>query len=108
MEMLHSAVGGEVAITNPNYVPPIEEEDEEICPNCGEWWDGYYCECCGYDPDNEDECCDCDECDGECGHSCCECENEDGLSDKDIDRILETLGVPKALYDLVRQELGLL
>ena len=104
--MFHSAVGGAVApISNPNYVAPTEDEH---CPNCGEEWDGCYCECCGYDPDNEDECCDCDECDCECGHSCCKCECEDGLSDKDIDHILETLGVPRAFYDLVRQELGLL
>lgn len=104
--MLHSAVGGAVApISNPNYVAPTEDEH---CPNCGEEWGGCYCDCCDYDPYLEDECCDCDECDCECGHSCCKCEDEGGLSDKDIDRIIETLGVPRALYDLVRQELGLL
>lgn len=29
------------------------DEPDELCPNCGEPWDGIYCENCGY-PDNED------------------------------------------------------
>ena len=110
MEMLHSAVGGDVAITNPNYigVPPIEEEDEEICPNCGEWWDGCYCECCGYDPDNEDECCGCDECDCECGHSCCNCEDEDeSVTAEDVDEFAKDLGLPSYWADWAKRVLGL-
>ena len=56
--------GGAVApITNPNYVAPVEceDEDEIYCPYCGEPYDGDYCEHCGYDPneDFEDECEDC-------------------------------------------------
>ena len=98
MEMLHSAVGGAVApISNPNYEPPH---------SCGCSCD--YCDCnvCGGCEDEEEEEYPCEDCEGECEG----CDNycEDGLSDKDIDRIIEALGVPKALYDLVRQELGLL
>lgn len=110
MEMLHSAVGGEVAITNPNYigVPPIEEEDEEICPNCGEWWDGYYCPNCGYDPDNEDECCDCDECDCCCGCHSDDCEDEDnGVTAKDVDEFAKDLGLPPVWADWAKRVLDL-
>jgi hypothetical protein len=106
MEMLHSAVGGEVAITNPNYigVPPVEDEDEdEICPNCGAWWDGYYCENCGYDPDNEDECCGCDECDCECGHSCCKCEDEDEVDPASaFIQWLEQMGAPLDIISVAK------
>lgn len=110
MEMLHSAVGGDVAITNPNYigVPPIEEEDEEICPNCGEWWDGYYCPVCGYDPDNEDECCDCDECDCCCGCHSDDCEDEEddiptpSASNEDFIKWLMEQVDPQHIVDLAQ------
>ncbi len=84
-----SAMADNAPISNPNYVPPH---------SCGCSCD--YCDCnvCG---GCEDE----DDCEGECEG----CDNycEDGLSGKDIDHILERLGVPRTLYDLVRQELGL-
>jgi hypothetical protein len=93
MRGLRSAMGeSNPPIDNPNYTAP-----------CGRCCD---CDC---DPAYDDECEDC-----ECGcaedeeDDPCEDECEDGLSEADIDRIIETLGVPKALYDLVRQELGLL
>jgi hypothetical protein len=94
MDML-SAVADNAPISNPNYEPPH---------SCGCSCD--YCDCnvCGGCEDEEDD--PCEDCEGEyegCGNYC-----EDGLSEKDIDRILERLGVPKTLYDLVRQELGLL
>lgn len=102
MEMLRNMMGGKVApITNPNYigVPPIEEEDEEICPNCGEWWDGYYCPNCGYDPDNEDECCD--ECDCCCG---CHCEDEEEEVDPGSAFIqwLEQMGAPLDIISVAK------
>lgn len=110
MEMLHSAVGGAVApISNPNYIAPTEDEDE-TCPNCGEVWDGCYCDCCGYDPDYEDECCDCDECDCECGHSCCKCECEDepcGVCADDVDKFANAIGLPKIMVDELKKILGL-
>lgn len=76
MEMLHSAAGGEVAITNPNYigVPPIEDEDEIYCPICDEPYDGEYCEHCGYDPNTDDCECECDCC---CGCHSDDCEDEE-------------------------------
>ena len=107
MEMLHRMVGGgNTAITNPNYigVPPIEDEDE-ICPNCGESYDGYYCECCGYDPDTDD-------CEGECD-CCCGChsaEDEDEtaeLSASDVDRITKEYGLPPAWAELAKALWGL-
>lgn len=67
MRGLKQAVGVDNPITNPNYVgvPPIEDEDE-ICPNCGEPYDGCYCENCDTDS-CEDECdCCCGCCSGEC------------------------------------------
>lgn len=110
MEMLRNMMGGEVAsITNPNYigVPPIEDE-EIYCPNCDEPYDGEYCENCGYDPDNEDECCDCDECDCECGHSCCKCEDEDdGVTAEDVDEFAKDLGLPSVWADWAKRVLGL-
>lgn len=64
-------------------------DDDGICYGCG------VCE-------DEDE--PCEDCEDE---DCDECEDEDGLSETDIDRIVEALGIPKTLVDLVRQELGL-
>ena len=105
MEMLHSAVGGEVAITNPNYigVPPIEDI---YCPNCDEPYDGEYCENCGYDP-NEGECCD--ECDCCCGcHSDdCEDEEDDGVTAEDVDEFAKDLGLPSYWADWAKRVLGL-
>ena len=102
--------GGAVApITNPNYVAPaeVEDEDEIYCPYCGEPYDGYYCENCGYDPDCEDECEDCEYCDGECGHSCCrECEG-DGITAEDVDEFTKAMGLPSVWADRVKQMLGL-
>lgn len=109
MEMLRNMMGGKVApISNPNYigVPPIEEEDEEICPNCGEWWDGYYCPNCGYDPDNEDEGCDCDECDCCCGCHSNDCEDE-SVTAEDVDEFAKEFGLPKPWVDMMKQVLGL-
>jgi hypothetical protein len=60
-------------------------DDDGICYGCG------VCE-------DEDE--PCEDCEGEC-------EDEDGLSEIDIDRIAEAVGIPKTLVDLIRQELGL-
>ena len=58
MAMLHKVIGGEVAITNPNYigVPPIEDKDEIFCPICDEPYD-CECDCCCSDDceDEEDE-----------------------------------------------------
>lgn len=108
--MLHSAVGGAVApISNPNYIAPTEDEGK-YCPNCGEVWDGCYCDCCDYDPYLEDECCDC-----ECGHSCCKCEDEggldshslDGLTADEIDHITASYSLPKAWATVMKQILGL-
>lgn len=77
LEMMRSMMGGAVApIDNPNYDPcndcphwksnneceigyDCEDEDEDICPECGatydEGWCGDYCECWGYNYDDEDE-----------------------------------------------------
>lgn len=99
--------GGAVApITNPNYVAPVEceDEDEIYCPYCGEPYDGEYCENCGYDP-NEDYEDECEDCDGECGHSCCrECE---GITAEDVDEFTKAMGLPSAWADKVKQILGL-
>jgi hypothetical protein len=86
MDML-SSVADNAPISNPNYVPPH---------SCGCSCD--YCDCnvCGGCEDEEDD--PCEDCGGEC---------EDGLSDEDIDRILEAFGLPRDLYDMVRQKLGL-
>ena len=96
-----------IPISNPNYAPPCglmscdhcncdrcpcDEEGEDECPSCGATypdWDGEHCDDCGYGYEDEDD------------------HREDGLSGRDIDRILETLGVPRTLYDLVKKELGL-
>ena len=58
LEMMRSMMGGAVApIDNPNYVgvPPIEDDEYEICPVCDNYWDGCYCEHCGYPDTEEDE-----------------------------------------------------
>jgi hypothetical protein len=79
LEML-SAIADNAPIDNPNYVPPHscgcscdyctcnvcggcedeeEEEDVDICPECGadydEGWDGESCTNCGYGEEDEDE-----------------------------------------------------
>jgi hypothetical protein len=61
LEMMRSMMGGAVApISNPNYIPPadLEDEDEDICPECGatydEGWDGEVCDSCGYGCEDED------------------------------------------------------
>lgn len=102
MEMLHSAVGGEVAITNPNYigVPPVEDEDE-ICPICDEPYDGYYCENCGYDPDTDDCECECDCC---CGCHSDDCEDEEEEVDPGSAFIewLEQMGAPLDIISVAK------
>lgn len=62
LEMMRSVMGGAVApISNPNYTAPadLEDEDEDICPECGatydEGWDGEICDNCGYGCEDEDE-----------------------------------------------------
>ena len=62
MEMMRSMMGDAVApISNPNYTAPadLEDEDEDICPECGatydEGWDGEICDNCGYGCEDEDE-----------------------------------------------------
>lgn len=62
LEMMRSMMGDAVApIDNPNYTAPadLEDEDEDICPECGanydEGWDGEICDNCGYGCEDEDE-----------------------------------------------------
>lgn len=62
LEMMRSMMGGAVApIDNPNYTTPadLEDEDEDICPECGatydEGWNGEVCDNCGYGCEDEDE-----------------------------------------------------
>ena len=62
LEMMRSMMGGAVApIDNPNYTAPadLEDEDEDICPECGatydEGWNGEVCDNCGYGCGDEDE-----------------------------------------------------
>lgn len=62
LEMMRSMMGGAVApIDNPNYTAPadLEDEDEDICPECGatydEGWNGEVCDNCGYGCEDEDE-----------------------------------------------------
>ena len=62
LEMMRSMMGGAVApINNPNYTAPadLEDEDEDICPECGatydEGWNGEVCDNCGYGCEDEDE-----------------------------------------------------
>ena len=62
LEMMRSVMGGAVApISNPNYTAPadLEDEDEDICPECGatydEGWDGEICDNCGYGCEDENE-----------------------------------------------------
>lgn len=118
MAMLKGECGAVTPISNPNYTPPCgpmscdhcnydhcpcDDEDEvEYCPVCDcELDEDGYCDNCGYPDEDEDEDED-EDIRSECGDYC-----EDGLSEKDIDRILDALGIPKTLYDLVRRELGL-
>jgi hypothetical protein len=60
LEMMRSMMGGAVApIDNPNYIAPadLEDEDEDVCPECGatydEGWDGEVCDSCGYGCEDE-------------------------------------------------------
>lgn len=62
LEMMRSMMDGAVApINNPNYTAPtdLEDEDEDICPECGatydEGWNGEVCDNCGYGCEGEDE-----------------------------------------------------
>ena len=62
LEMMQAMMGGAVApIDNPNYIAPadLEDEDEDVCPECGatydEGWDGEVCDSCGYGCEDEDE-----------------------------------------------------
>ena len=62
LEMMQAMMGGTVApIDNPNYIAPadLEDEDEDICPECGatydEGWDGEVCDSCGYGCEDEEE-----------------------------------------------------
>ena len=62
LEMMRSMMGGAVApIDNPNYTAPadLEDEDEDICSECGatydEGWNGEVCDNCGYGCEDEDE-----------------------------------------------------
>lgn len=62
LEMMQAMMGGAVApISNPNYIAPadLEDEDEDICPECGatydEGWNGEVCDNCGYGCEDEDE-----------------------------------------------------
>lgn len=62
LEMMWSMMGGAVApIDNPNYTASadLEDEDEDICPECGatydEGWNGEVCDNCGYGCEDEDE-----------------------------------------------------
>ena len=62
LEMMRSMMGGAVApIDNPNYTASadLEDEDEDICPECGatydEGWNGEVCDNCGYGCEDEDE-----------------------------------------------------
>ena len=103
MQMLRSMMGNNAPISNPNYigVPPIEEI---YCPICDELYDGEYCENCGYDPDNEDECCDCDECDCCCGCHSDDCEDEEEEVDPGSAFIqwLEQMGAPKDIIAIAK------
>lgn len=62
LEMMRSVMGGAVApIDNPNYTAPadLEDEDEDVCPECGatydEGWDGEVCDSCGYGCEDEED-----------------------------------------------------
>lgn len=62
LEMMRSMMGDAVApIDNPNYIAPadLEDEDEDVCPECGatydEGWNGEVCDNCGYGCEDEDE-----------------------------------------------------
>jgi len=62
LEMMQAMMGGAVApIDNPNYIAPadLEDEDEDVCPECGatydEGWNGEVCDNCGYGCEDEDE-----------------------------------------------------
>lgn len=62
LEMMRSVMGGAVApIDNPNYIAPadLEDEDEDVCPECGatydEGWDGEVCDSCGYGCEDEED-----------------------------------------------------
>lgn len=62
VEMMRSMMGDAVApISNPNYIAPadLEDEDEDICPECGatydEGWNGEICDNCGYGCEDENE-----------------------------------------------------
>ena len=65
LEMMRSMVGDAVApISNPNYIAPCdhclcEDEDEDVCPECGatydEGWNGEVCDDCGYGYEDEED-----------------------------------------------------
>jgi hypothetical protein len=53
----YEVICGELSERGRNSVenePDDPEEEEQYCPNCGEVWDGYHCDNCGY-PDIEEE-----------------------------------------------------
>ena len=58
LEMMRSVMGGAVAlIDNPSYIAPadVEDEDEDICPECGGYMVDGCCEDCGYGYEDEEE-----------------------------------------------------
>lgn len=93
LEMMRSVMGGAVApIDNPNYIAPadLEDEDEDVCPECGatydEGWDGEICDSCGYG---------------------CEDEDEDEVSNEDFVAWLKENDAPNYLVQLAERVLGL-
>lgn len=93
LAMMQSMMGDAVApIDNPNYIAPadLEDEDEDVCPECGatydEGWDGYSCDSCGYG---------------------CEDEDEDEVSNEDFVAWLKENDAPNYLVQLAERVLGL-
>ena len=113
LEMMQAMMGGAVApIDNPNYIPPkecgcscdhcacnacgsCEDEDADICPECGatydEGWNGEVCDNCG---------------DG-CEAEELSADNLDGLTAEEVNRITEAYGLPKAWAAVMKSVLGL-
>ncbi len=106
MRGLYTAMGEHNApINNPNYDPcdgcphwksnnECEDEEEDICPECGGYMVDGYCEDCGYPGEDEDE----DELTPE---------NLAGLTAEEVDRITDRYGLPKAWASVMKQILGL-
>ncbi len=90
MAMLKGECGAVAPIDNPNYVgvPPIEDDEDEICPICDNYWDGCYCEHCGYPDEDENE-------------------DEDEVSNEDFIAWLKENDAPNYLVQLAERVLGL-